>query len=99
VRDPGVPVAALPRTAVGHEGTRLVLRDGSAAGLRFATPDDREAMRRFFQDLSLQSRRLRFMGGAEPASALIDRFCDSSDPKRAVTLIVELSAPRPARQL
>jgi acetate---CoA ligase (ADP-forming) len=68
--------------------TRLVLRDGSTAGLRASSPADREAMRRFFHDLSPDSRRLRFLATAEPSNALIARLCDNSDPRRALTLVV-----------
>ena len=68
--------------------TRLVLRDGSTAGLRASFAADRDAMRRFFHDLSPHSRRLRFLASAEPSADLIDRLCDNSDPHRAVTLVV-----------
>ena len=68
--------------------TRLVLRDGSTAGLRMASPADREAMERFFDDLSPDSRRRRFLVSSRPSSDLLDRLCDNSDPKRALTLVV-----------
>lgn len=35
---------------------RLTLRDGSTAQIRPAAPDDREALVRFFRDLSAESR-------------------------------------------
>jgi acetyl coenzyme A synthetase (ADP forming)-like protein len=68
--------------------TRLVLRDGSTAGLRAASPADREGMRRFFHDLSPSSRQRRFLASAEPSDDLIGRLCDNSDPRRALTLVV-----------
>jgi acetyl coenzyme A synthetase (ADP forming)-like protein len=68
--------------------TRLVLRDGSTAGVRLASPADRDAMRQFFHDLSPTSRRRRFLASTEPSSDLIDRLCDNTDPHRAVTLVV-----------
>ena len=39
---------------------RAVLRDGSVVSIRVTEPADRDAMRRFFHDLSIESRRLRF---------------------------------------
>jgi acetyl coenzyme A synthetase (ADP forming)-like protein len=66
---------------------RLVLRDGSVAAVRRSAPDDRETMRRFFHELSPESRRRRFFTAGEPADALIDRLCDSADGSRNVTLV------------
>src|SRR6185436_1956477 len=77
---------------------RAVLRDGSVVTIRATEPADRDAMRRFFHDLSIESRRLRFFSLAEPADSLIDRLCDSHDPGRALTLIAIRSVdgePRP----
>ena len=68
--------------------TRLVLRDGSTAGVRASSPADRDAMRRFFHDLSPNSRRRRFMASVEPSNDLIDRLCDNGDPHVALTLVV-----------
>ena len=45
----------------GTAANRLVLRDGSVATVRPATPADRDAVRRFYHDLSPESRRRRFM--------------------------------------
>jgi acetate---CoA ligase (ADP-forming) len=66
---------------------RAVLRDGSVATLKIATPSDHDAVRRFFHDLSPESRRRRFFGIAEPSDALITRWCDSSDPAQVMTLL------------
>ena len=66
---------------------RLVLRDGSVATVRRTTAGDRETMRRFFHELSQESRRLRFFTAGEPADALVDRLCDSADERRNVTLV------------
>lgn len=68
--------------------TRVVLRDGSTAGLRRAGPSDHDAMRRFFDALSPLSRRLRFLGSATASEDLIARLCDNGDPGRALTFIV-----------
>jgi acyl-CoA synthetase (NDP forming)/RimJ/RimL family protein N-acetyltransferase len=68
--------------------SRLVLRDGSTAGVRPATGSDRDALRRFFGELSPASRRLRFLAAANVSEELLTRFCDNSYPRKALTLIV-----------
>lgn len=79
----------MPQLSVLPAATaRLILRDGSTAGVRPATPSDRPAMERFFRELSPESRRLRFLAPSQASSDLIGRFCDNSDPRRAVTLVV-----------
>jgi len=70
------------------ESGRLILRDGSTAQVRPAEPDDREALRAFFHQLSTQSKKHRFFSSADPPQALIDQQCDSSDPRVRFTLIV-----------
>ena len=66
---------------------RLVLRDGSVASIRPTTPADQEALRRFFHELSPESRQRRFFTPSEPGARLIDRFADSSDPRVGLTLL------------
>lgn len=68
--------------------TRLVMRDGSTAGVRLTTPEDLPAMRRFFDELSPNSRRLRFLAPARASDDLLRRLCDNSRPADAATLIV-----------
>jgi acetyl coenzyme A synthetase (ADP forming)-like protein len=68
--------------------SRAVLRDGTVATLRLAQTGDREVLRRFFHELSPESRRRRFLGFGEPTDALLDRLSDSSDLARAATLLV-----------
>ena len=68
--------------------SRLVLRDGSTAGVRPAVAADRAAMRRFFDELSPNSRRLRFLAPAGASEDLIGRLCDNADPAQSLTLIV-----------
>ncbi len=73
----------------GHGATdRLILRDGSTAGVRPATPDDRGAVHQFFDRLSRESLRRRFLAATHPTEDLIDRLCDNSDLRRALTLVV-----------
>ena len=66
---------------------RLILRDGSSAMVRAATPADRDELRRFFHDLSPESRRQRFMAAGQPPNAIIDQFCELPGPSRALTLL------------
>ena len=68
------------------DAPRLILRDGSVADIAVAGPDDRDAVRRFFHDLSPASRRLRFHSTALPSDTTLDRLCDVADP-RALTLL------------
>jgi acetate---CoA ligase (ADP-forming) len=68
--------------------SRLVLRDGSTAGVRPATGSDRDALRRFFGELSPASRRLRFLAAANVSEELLAQFCDNSNTHKALTLIV-----------
>ena len=70
------------------ESGRLILRDGSTAFIHPSEPADRDAMREFFHQLSPQSKRRRFFSIADPAEALLERQCDSSNPRRQFTLIV-----------
>src|SRR5215467_5641540 len=78
-----------PLPAQDHiDSPRLVLRDGTVASVRTATPADRDSIRQFFHDLSPDSRRKRFFTLAEPSDTIIERMADSSDPHRGLTLIV-----------
>lgn len=77
-----------PRPALGGTGAeRLLLRDGTAATVRRAGPDDRDAVDRFFKALSPESRRKRFLGAGDASPALIDRLCGADDPRTALTLL------------
>src|SRR6266550_547970 len=71
------------------DSPRLMLRDGTVATVREATAADREAIRRFFHDLSPDSRRKRFFTPSEPADDVIDRIADSSDRHQALSLVVQ----------
>jgi len=70
------------------DSPRLVLRDGTVASVRASTHADRDAIRRFFHELSPESRRNRFFTASEPPDAVIDRMADSTSPARALTLLV-----------
>jgi acetyl coenzyme A synthetase (ADP forming)-like protein len=67
---------------------RLILRDGSTATVRIATPDDASAVGAFFHRLSPESRQRRFFSFAEPTPELVKAFCDSSNPREQLMLIV-----------
>ncbi len=83
------PIAPAPPAVDDAAAPRLVLRDGTVASVRRSTPADREAMRRFFHELSPESRRKRFFTAGEPPDVLVDRMCDSADQQRSVTLVAE----------
>jgi acyl-CoA synthetase (NDP forming)/N-acetylglutamate synthase-like GNAT family acetyltransferase len=70
------------------ESGRLILRDGSTAFIRLSEPGDRDALREFFHQLSPLSKRRRFFSSADPAETLLERQCDSSNPRSQLTLIV-----------
>jgi acetate---CoA ligase (ADP-forming) len=70
------------------ESGRLILRDGSTAFIRLSEPGDRDALREFFHQLSPLSKRRRFFSSGDPAEALLERQCDSSNPRSQLTLIV-----------
>lgn len=74
--------------AVASPTARLLLRDGSSAGLRLSLSTDRDELQRFFNDFSPASRRLRFLAATDAPSELLDLLCDNSDPARAMTLVV-----------
>jgi GNAT superfamily N-acetyltransferase len=67
---------------------RLILRDGSTATIRISTLDDREKLRSFFAEVSPETLHRRFLSVSPPSQQLIDVFCDSSDPSKALTLVV-----------
>ncbi len=70
------------------ESGRVILRDGTTAIIRITTPEDREALKAFFNRLSPESKRRRFFSFADPGMKVIDSLCDSSDPSSKLTLIV-----------
>jgi acetyl coenzyme A synthetase (ADP forming)-like protein len=79
------------------ESGRVILRDGTTATVRLARPQDRELMVEFFRGLSKDSRRRRFFSVAEPAAKLIDLFCDDSDARKRICLIVTRTSGAGAR--
>jgi len=68
--------------------SRVVLRDGSTAGIRTSHRGDSAAMRAFFDHLSKQSLRRRFMGSVRVADSMIEQLCDNGDPHARMTLVV-----------
>lgn len=67
---------------------RVILRDGSTATVRLAQASDAPAMAAFFQALSPESRRRRFFSESKPGMDMIESLCDSSDPRKSMTLLV-----------
>jgi acetate---CoA ligase (ADP-forming) len=87
-RRPEVYVVGPPQPATDEvNAPRLILRDGSVADVSAAGPTDREAVRRFFHDLSPESRHRRFLSWGEPPDGILDRFSEAADPARAMTLL------------
>jgi len=76
---------------------RLILRDGSTATVRTTRPDDKETLTAFFGSLSDQSKIQRFFSRSGPSAKIIESFCDSSNPRAALSLIVTRLAEPPAR--
>jgi acetyl coenzyme A synthetase (ADP forming)-like protein len=70
------------------DSPQLVLRDGTVASIRIVAPSDRESIRRFFHELSPESRRKRFFTPSEPSDSVIERMADSSDLHRELSFIV-----------
>jgi len=67
---------------------RLILRDGSSAIIRLSEKSDIDAVRAFYQRLSPQSRRMRFFSESKPGDDIMLSLCESSDPRRGMTLLV-----------
>ncbi len=67
--------------------SRLILRDGSVVGVHTAAEADREAIRRFFHELSPEDRHRRFLATIDPPDVTIDRHCGPQDPARGLTLV------------
>jgi acetyl coenzyme A synthetase (ADP forming)-like protein len=82
-----VQVAGPPPSSIDQVPSRAVLRDGTVATIRVATRDDCGMLARFFHELSPESRRRRFFSFAEPPEALLESFCDSTNPARQTTLL------------
>jgi len=80
-------IVTAPSSSADRNDSRIVLRDGTVAALRVTQPADHDAVRRFFHELSPESRRRRFFTLADPAETLIDAFCDSGNPTRQATVV------------
>ncbi len=70
------------------ESGRLILRDGTAATVRLAHPDDRALLSVFFRALSKDSLYRRFFSMTEPSDKLIESLCNDSDPSKQLCLLV-----------
>ncbi len=67
---------------------RVILKDGTTAGIRTAEPGDIKEMDFFFQSLSPDSLLKRFFSEQGPDAKSLEEMCDSSDPTRHLTLVV-----------
>ncbi len=70
------------------ESGSLILRDGTAAAIRVAQPEDRDALQAFVDRLSSESKQHRLFTEAVSPAELIASLCDPSDPRARLTLIV-----------
>ncbi len=70
------------------EAGRLILRDGTTATIRVAQQQDTAAMTKFFASLSDESKARRFFSLGSPRQDLIEFFCDSSNPRVQLSLVV-----------
>ena len=68
---------------------RVLLRDGTVAGIRPSTAADLSGVRDFFRSLSPESRYARFCSAGEVPDAVLQPLCESSDPARQFTLLAE----------
>lgn len=86
-------VADLP--FAGDPAWRAVrtLPDGTEITLRPITPEDRESLRRAFQQTSAQTRYLRFLGGSFELSASMLTYLTSVDQKDHVALVATMTSP------
>ena len=66
---------------------QLILRDGTTAVIRLASPSDAAMMQQFINRLSPESKRHRFFSEGRPPADLIAALCDSSNPRAQLTLI------------
>jgi acetyl coenzyme A synthetase (ADP forming)-like protein len=82
-----VPIVTAPPPSADQAESRVILRDGTLATVRVTSAADRDALRRFFHELSPESHRRRFFSLADPAETLIESFSDSSQPSRQATLV------------
>ena len=67
---------------------RLILRDGTTATIRVTRPSDQKIMAEFFASLSEKSTWRRFFSSSGPSDKMIQSFCDSSNPRARLSLIV-----------
>jgi DNA-binding transcriptional LysR family regulator len=73
------------------------IEEGFDVTVRIAQPADREAMARFFASLSKRANLQRFFSFGQPTAQLIESFCDSSDPRKRLSLIVTRSSNNTSR--
>jgi acetyl coenzyme A synthetase (ADP forming)-like protein len=81
------PLYIPPLLSDHAEPGQLILRDGTTALIRLAGPSDAGMMQQFVNRLSPESKRHRFFSEGRPPADLIAALCDSSNPRRQLTLI------------
>jgi|GEM_PF-5930215 len=68
----------------------FALTDDSTVQVRLTTPEDREALRRLFRELAVESPDSRLRSTAMPGPALIARIASENDPHFAIALVVTI---------
>jgi hypothetical protein len=91
------PRFIIPPFEDSAESGRLTLRDGTTAHVCPGRPDDREALARFFRELSAESHYWRFLSVSMPGPELIARLVSEGDQHSALTLVVNRVADGAAR--
>ncbi|HMP77009.1 MAG TPA: GNAT family N-acetyltransferase [Kiritimatiellia bacterium] len=76
---------------------RIILRDGSTATIRISQPGDADGVAAFFKQLSPESRRSRFFSESKPGMDMISSLCDSTNPRKQITMIVSRVSDGAAR--
>jgi acetyl coenzyme A synthetase (ADP forming)-like protein len=70
------------------ESGRIILRDGSIAEIRPATPADGPFLAEFFGRLNIEARIQRFHSASLPSGNFVAAMCDDCDPAAVRTLLV-----------
>jgi acetate---CoA ligase (ADP-forming) len=65
----------------------FTLRDGATVQVRVANPSDAPLLRVFFQKLSPDSRRRRFLCASLPDDETLARLCQNADPHSSLSLL------------
>jgi hypothetical protein len=68
---------------------RVLLRDGSAATMTVAAPEDVQGLEALFQKLSTESGLHRYLSKVIPDAGIAQALCVASNPEQQWTLLVK----------